>query len=515
MTTVGKWLVFEAHFTAPGVQAAPPSELEVAVRFTAPSGAAHGVDAFWDGGQTWRVRFSPDETGPWSWQTRCAARPALDGLQGRFDCIPYAGDNPLYRHGPLQLSPDRRRLAWADGTAFFWLADTAWNGVLCAQERDWDLYLAARSRQAFSAIQFVSTHWRAFERDAQGCTAFNHIPQFGIDPAFFQKLDAKVAAINAHGLIAAPVMVWSCLPTDPGRTLSEREIVLLSRYIQARWGAYQVVWIFGGDGNYEPAGDRWQRAGRAVFAKRHDRLVTMHMGGQQWTAEQFRAEPWFDFIGYQSGHGASPRELAWLVQGPPVANQNNQPILPIINMEPNYEMHPDYKSGQLFGVREVRRASYWSLLLTPPAGVTMGNNPIWCWLEQTAPAPGHNLGLVKPWQAGVETPATAAMTILRRFFESLPWERLRPAQDVLTEQPGTADPACFVAAAASAQDGLTVLYLPVGGTVRLNPAQLAGTRSARWFNPRTGLDAARSALAQPPAALTAPDVEDWLLVLAS
>jgi hypothetical protein len=105
------------------------------------------------------------------------------------------------------------------------------------------------------------------------------------------------------------------------------------------------------------------------------------------------------------------------------------------------------------------------------------------------------------------------MTTLRHFFEALPWERLRPAQDVLAEQPGAIDPAHFIAVAASPRDGLIVLYLPVGGAVRLKPERAAQIRSGRWFNPRTGEYTGRVALREPRADFTAPDTEDWLLLI--
>lgn len=514
MIAIGKWLVYEACLATNILTGVPPDQVPVEVQFTSPSGIHRAADAFWDGGQTWGVRFSPDEVGRWSWESRCAdTNSGLSGLKGEFQCEAYQGDNPLYLHGPLQLSGDRRRLSWADGTRFFWLSDTAWNGVLASKDADWRRYLETRRRQEFSAIQFVSTQWRGFGKDADGLQAFVREPGFRIVPEFFRKLDAKVAAINEQGMIAAPVMIWSLLPTDPGRALPEKDIISLARYIRARWGAYQVAWILGGDGVYGPEHEKWQRIGRAVFEGRHDRLVTLHMAGQQWSAEFFRGEPWFDFIGYQSGHGGTSSSLRWHVQGPVVENLARTPALPVINLEPNYEMHPH--GSQIFSAREVRRACYWSLLLSPPAGVTLGVHPIWNWLEKKGPSPGHNLGLVEPWSAGLETPGTQSMTILRRFFESLPWERLQPAQDVLASQPGSDGPADFVAVAASEADDLTVLYLPVGGTVQLNPDKVAKASRIRWFNPRSGMYAAPATLPQPAAQLTAPDRYDWLAVLSN
>ena len=95
---------------------------------------------------------------PYSSTHQCP--PSDTGLhthQGGFWCVAYTGDNPLAQHGPLRLSEDRRTLTYADGEPFFWLADTAWNGVLRSKAEDWDRYLQAPSEQAFTAIQFVST----------------------------------------------------------------------------------------------------------------------------------------------------------------------------------------------------------------------------------------------------------------------------------------------------------------------------------------------------------------------
>jgi hypothetical protein len=191
----------------------------------------------------------------------------LHGQTGSFRCVPYEGDNPLYRHGALRLSSDRRFFVHADGTPFFWLADTAWNGVLKAKPDDWERYLQIRRQQGFTVIQFVSTHWRAFPQDAFGETGFTRArTAFASTPIFFQRLDGKVAAINRHGLIAAPVLLWALRPPSPAAVLSDDDLIRLARYLVARWGAYQVVWILGGDGDYRgEKAERWKRIGRAVF----------------------------------------------------------------------------------------------------------------------------------------------------------------------------------------------------------------------------------------------------------
>jgi hypothetical protein len=47
-------------------------QIKVKVEFTAPSGNKRTLPGFWDGGRAWRVRFSPDEQGGWTYKTACS-----------------------------------------------------------------------------------------------------------------------------------------------------------------------------------------------------------------------------------------------------------------------------------------------------------------------------------------------------------------------------------------------------------------------------------------------------------
>jgi len=519
MTEIPQWTVFEAALESQRDYDNPFWDATPQVRFCAPSGAEQTIDAFWDGGRMWRVRFCPDEVGEWEWASELSdpSDTGLHGRQGAFRCVPYAGDNPLYERGPLQLSENRRYLMHADGTPWFWLADTAWNGVLRSKEKeqgeDWQRYLQVRREQGFTAIQFVSTQWRGCTRDPQGETAFTGTEGIRVNPRFFQRLDPKVAAINEQGLVAAPVLLWALTENDPGQTLAETDAVRLVRYLIARWGAHQVVWILGGDGDYRgKRAERWRRIGNAAFGDRHDRLVTMHPCGQTWVGDEFRGQAWFDFIGYQSGHGDSREHLQWLVAGPPASGWRKDPPLPAINLEPNYETHPSYHSGRRFTDFEVRRAAYWSLLIAPTAGVTFGHNSIWVWSEEPEVPEGHpSIGAVSPWHEGLDTPGVRSMAVMRQFFDALPWWRLRPAPELLTKQPGERDPHRFVAAA-KAEDGiLAVAYLPEGGKVWLNLEAVDRPTPARWFNPCTGEWADAGTVVEATHTITAPDNGDWVL----
>lgn len=520
MEAVMMWMVLELAFESRREYANPLWDVDVNVIFTSPSGRKHAIDAFWDGGKIWRVRFSPDEVGEWKWHTECSDREndGLHGKSGSFQCIPYKGDNPLYLHGAIRLSPNRRFFVHADGTPFFWLADTAWNGVLKAKSNDWERYLQTRREQGFTVVQFVSTHWRAFPQDEFGETAYTGTQRIQINPEFFRRLDTKVAAINRHGLVAAPVILWALRPPSPAAVLPEEDLIKLARYIVARWGAYQVIWILGGDGDYRgEKSERWKRIGRAVFGDRHDRLVTMHPGGMHWVADEFRNEEWFDFIGYQSGHGDAFDNILWLVLGPPAQEWLKEPPRPIINLEPNYEAHLAYQSRKPFTAFHVRRALYWSLLIAPTAGVTYGNHGIWFWAEKPEVPTDHpNSGVAPVWHEAVRSEGAECVKHLKNFFSSLQWWKLRPAQEMLINQPATPkQPHKFVAAATAEDGSFAVVYIPEGDAIHLRMELLKRPAIARWFNPRTGEWREVGNAPEPTAEFQTPDANDWVLLIVS
>ena len=481
MDTVPQWSVWEGELAGAIAHESLPSEVNVSVRLIAPSGEEHRVEGFWDGGASWRVRFAPGEIGRWRWRSRAAGDAGLDGRGGEFECVA-AADGPL-SGGPLRVATDGRHFEHADGTPFFWLADTAWNGALRADESDWAEYLSLRREQGFSAVQFVTTQWRGWP----GAAVFDDADGLDVNVAAFQRLDRMVAAVNAHGLVASPVMLWTLTESDPGQTLSEDDAIALCRYMVARWGAHNVVWMLGGDGRYQDTVDRWKRIGRAVFGDESDRLVTMHPCGTSWVGDWFGGEPWFDFLGYQSGHGLPERTSRWIAEGPP-AQRWRDLALPIINLEPNYEGHPAYSSDHVISALDVRRAAWHSLLSSPTAGVSYGTNPIWVWSEEIGVAPGHSrLRDVPPWREALETEGIAGMSALRRILDDVEWWRLRPAQEMLGKQPGEADPRDWIAVAATEARDTVVAYAPGGGEIILT-GELPGGRAV-WRDPRDGSSA--------------------------
>jgi hypothetical protein len=107
------------------------------------------------------------------------------------------------------------------------------------------------------------------------------------------------------------------------------------------------------------------------------------------------------------------------------------------------------------------------------------------------------------------------MATVRRYFESGPWWELRPANDLILDQPGTADVLRFQLAARTDDGRWTTVYTPLGGTITVDGDAVAG-RSARWFDPRTGIWQAASPERDEGSKgviFRVPDDDDWVLDL--
>jgi hypothetical protein len=511
---------YEQAFESHKDYANPIRDVTVTVEFIGPRRQIVEAAAFWDGGRTWKVRFSPDEAGTWRYEVR-SSDPTDRGLHrkaGGFLAPEYRGRNELYRRGRIRLAADRRHFVHADGTPWFWLGCTAWNGALLSTAEEWDRYLTDRAGKRFSAVQFVMTQWRAGREDELGQKAFSGTNSVRVNPAFFQRLDKRFEAINDKGLVAAPVMLWALSSDDkesPGEVLPADQAILLAKYMAARYDAFHVVWLLGGDGDYTAEkAQKWKNIGRNVFSPaRSDRIVTLHPRGLQDPWEAFRSESWLTFLMYQSGHGNDSRKWRWNATGGPAAGRKLEPPRPVIDGEINYEGHLDYQTKQPISDYQVRRAAYYSLLSAPPAGVTYGAHGIWPWNRKPQVPLAHpRAGVAPPWQECLDWPGAQQMKILRDTLDLVKWWRLRPDRSLLSEDPVNPEFSNYIMPARSADGDAALIYLPGNPYAALDLTGFAGQLDATWIDPRTG-KRIPAAERLPPGIekFPAPGPGDWLL----
>lgn len=519
---VPEWGRFEAAFTAARDYDNPLYDVpRFAVHFTGPSGRQQTVNAFWDGGRNWKVRFMPDEAGAWSYVTEVkAADPAgLHDVRGTFRAAPNANAKlDLYRRGALRHPPGTYYLAHADGTPFLWAACTAWNGALKSTNDEWERYLEDRVRNGYSVIQLVATQWRGQDVDENGDAAFEGVGRIRINPRFFQRLDRKIDRVNQHGLLAAPVLLWALQQSSnrelsPGYYLPDPEAILLARYMVARFGAHHVVWLLGGDGKYNNEYEqRWKNIGRGVFGtKDYQGVVATHSQGKSWIGREYAGERWLQVIGYQSGHNAEPVTVRWITKGPISEDWAHLPARPLINMEPVYE-----QSGRgTITPQHVRNASYWSVFSAPVSGITYGANAIWPWSRSAdEPIFGHgNRPAGMTWEQSLKLSGSVQIGYLANFLRRFDWWALRPAPELLVEQPGDREAHLFVSALATDDGRLVLVYFPAPTTARLANA-FRRSYVAEWFDPATNESRAAGGLSTDGMLqVSSPFVEDAVLIL--
>src|SRR5215204_475814 len=322
-SSVHQWGRWQAEFEA-AEEYENPLAIDVTLQLSAPSGKGRQIAAFWDGGRSWQARFVPDEVGTWAFATTCSdpGDAGLGGQSGSFECVPYAGGNPLYRHGAVEVAPSGRYLQHADGTPFFFLADTCWNGPLRSNEAEWEEYLANRVEKKFTAVLYTSQQFRGCPHDAEGRVSFSGKEQIAINPEFFRRIDARVDAINDHGLLATPLILHAGHDTElnTGFFLPEDQATVLAKYIVARYGGHHVLWDLVAEGQFhdpDPGAAKWKRVGRAVFGDGPHAPVTIHPWGMDLALGDFRDEPWLTVAGYQSAHGDNKKSLRWIPEGEP------------------------------------------------------------------------------------------------------------------------------------------------------------------------------------------------------
>jgi hypothetical protein len=520
---VTRWVAHELVFEADRERHRPFWDVDVRVEVRGPDGHVITADAFWDGGRTWRARIRLGAIGRWSWRSVASdeSDAGLHDRTGDLECVAYEGANPVYVHGPVGVVSGGTSFAHADGTPFLWIGDTVWNGLIRSEPDDWDEYLEVRRAGGFSVVQVFSTQWRALATDPTGEPSFHEDDGFAPNPRFYQRLDPKVEAVARHGLLAYAIVVLSLYDEEPGWAWPAAQLVRFARWLRARWGAYHMSWTLGGDGDFagHRAEERFWPIGREAYADPPEALVTMHPKGWTWAGAEFRNEPWITFLSWQSGHSDDLAKVRWLPDGDVARDWAATPVKPIVNLEPNYEDHPSYESGLRFTDHEVRRASFWSMLVAPTAGVTYGHFSLWAWaMERERVGQGirrQSEYWLEPWRSVLDAPGARCMAIVRRYFESGPWWELRPAAELLLQQPGTADVLQFQTAGRTEDRSWTAIYTPIGGRIEL-ASDAVTNRSARWFDPRTGAwHAARPDSDSPEGRMVfvAPDDNDWVLDL--
>jgi len=501
----------------------PGTDVTLDALFTGPDGATLALPGFWDGGNTWKVRFAPTQVGRWTYRITCSdpADRGLHGVTGTLRCRPYTGSLAIYRHGFLRVADDRRHFAHADGTPFFWLGDTHWqmpdcerldacNCPGCGCGSQFRHLAADRLRKGFTVYQ---TYPDAAMNDAGGNprrARWWTEPYAHLAPQPFRDFfDPMMDYLADHGLVIALGAGVHHLSSRMGRDA----LVRFTRHLVARYAAYPVVWFTGQEVDIEQdtphSLEHWRAAAETIAqgdGYHHPLSAHMDSTGEPKT---FADRPWHSWFATQGGH--KPRGIRSAAHYR--SYWDYEPARPFVETEAMYE-HVSCEQ-QPATTRDTRVAA-WNALLCGAAGYSYGAAGVWA-LKWAPEQPGWDSYNGKiPWYEGMALPGSTQMAHMRRFFEELPWFRLVPRWH---------DPAWGAfqvpdqTALATDGDAVWVAYFFHDGTAtgELRNLDSHGSYQAQWFDPRTGarqrIAAAVTPGAQRYAIPSKPDHQDWVLLL--
>ncbi len=418
----------------------PFNDVTLDLVFVDPEGRELRVPAFWAGGSTWKVRYASPLAGLHPFRSECsdAADPGLHGVTGAVSISPYAGSNPLFRHGPLRVSGDRRSLEHRDGTPFFWLGDTWWMG-LCNRLHwpdEFQRLTADRVAKGFNVVQIVAGLYPdmpAFDPRGANEAGFPWEENYArMRPEYYDAADMRLRHLVDQGISPCLVGAWGYFIPWMGT----EKLKAHWRYLIARYGAWPMTWCIAGEANLPwylakgfPWDDRdqvreWTKVAR--YVRENDpfnRPMTIHPTAiRLFTARNAIEDAGLldiDFL--QTGHACNE------AIEPTIRTVREcfaaTPTIPIINSEPCYEMLNDTITTEW-----VRR-SFWSCMLNGAAGHTYGANGIWqCNRADQAHGNspwGGGYGTIT-WEQAMNPGGSRQVALGKALLARFPWQRFTP-----------------------------------------------------------------------------------------
>jgi hypothetical protein len=527
--------------------------------FTAPSGKTINVEGFHDGGDTWRLRFAPNEEGEWRYRLR--GEGVVLAQEGRLRCVAPLG------HGPIRIHPENPyAFARADDTPFFPMGDTCYglyddSPITPALRRE---YLETRRRQRFNFVRMSVGHSEARAAAdpafwAWGGTAAK--PDLDrLNPVFFRGLDGLFRDLKSHGMNVELLLVnfYRRPFTDTNLWTAARERFWL-RHVIARYAAFDNLFLWTLANEYETHPDgryRLDLPGDVKWAKASARLVkqlnpfhhpvTVHpviSSSTRGTSPRSEFDPpWriggffgdgdeIDVLSQQTSaaygaqwdrrtqkwlgtRAADPTET-WHVSAwdehldcwtgdVPGANRSiaadRQYRKPVLNTEFGYEYAPGHpnENRQVHHTDKVRRTA-WRIVCAGGYFAAGFHGTIGHSDAWNRIDPTHHY----TFNIRDEGAATQLGT-LHDFFTALPFWRMQPFGEVSGS-----------AAVALAKPGdIYVVYLPQGGTAIVDLRAAKRPLTAQWFNPRDGRTGAPFGVeGGKSGTFQAPDAQDWVLKL--
>jgi hypothetical protein len=491
--SVGQWDRFEVAVENDKQYGDPFRDVLLDVTVLRPDGAGIDFWGFYDGDRTWKIRFMPDQIGEWQYVARFSD--GSPGVSGVFECAPSDipgmicrdETNPIWlgfkggNHVLIRsLHCGDRLFADVDNS----VTGEKWSPAMRRAFLDWT------GEQGYNMLS-VASHYLNREVDGRG-RGWNTPDLWDGDtqrpkPDQFRRMESVLNDLAHRRICVFPFAGFFGQSSDFPTDHADQELYV--RYALARVGAYWNMML--NVAGPEPIG-RNQKFQNAMSKDDIDRLgtlidrldvyghlLTVHNPGNDTYA--FMASDWSDFVTVQ---GLKDRDWSKTHAGLLKGHRGKKPVYAQEVFWPgNTHGHGEFTDD------EIRKKAF--TLMMAATTINFGDMN-----GDSSSGFSGSLDLAEKVQKRHDI-----VKSVWDFFESIPFYRLSPRQDLVDNG------FCL------AETGKTYLvYLPEGGDATVSTAN--GPYNAVWINPQNTADRRPAAETRNSLKFRAPaDGADWLLYI--
>lgn len=397
---------------------------------------------------------------------------------------------------PLVASADRRGLRTSDGTAFHYVADTAWLALAKLDQAGFRALLDARRAQGFNTVQVSVLDFlhRSDSRNAYGDEPFvggtdlsrpkvaggRTTNPSSADYDYWDHVDWAIDQAAARGMQLNLVPSWYGYQGEDWRGhVTSGNAAAYGTFLGKRLGGKKnIMWLLGGDNN--PSGD--DDRVRSGLDRGDKTLATNRMGAAIRAAEPVRhlmsyhakrgVASWRDFddSSWHTYSSAYARELTYETVG--ASYGRTSPVRPVVMTEAWYDART---RDPVLDRQRLRAQAYWTFL-AGGVGYAYGHQSVW--------------DLDSDWRTAVRAGSAVDVQRLTRLLDDPGMTGLRPDRGdrrMLATGYGESGTRSRAASARNAARTLGVAYVPSRRTVRVESSAFAGgSYRLTWVNPATG-----------------------------
>ena len=277
------------------------------------------IPIFWDGGNVFRARLVATSPGKWTWKVLNETVENSDrsfiGRSGVFTATTAnVSSNPNNR-GFIRVASNNRTLEYADGTPFFYTADTSWsaltsvfgfdraNNISGISLKD---YISARKGQGFNGLNVIAsfpndsytelwaekTHHKKTGPNGEGPFELKgpgqEVDYLKIQPSYWQSVDERMQFLSDQGFVTLFETVRRSELWYTRSTKEKDAFYNYVRYLWARYGCYNMIFSWVHHDSQSSVYPKWKEVVRAANSKLYSKMGAYRMPyGQPRTAMSF------------------------------------------------------------------------------------------------------------------------------------------------------------------------------------------------------------------------------------